>query len=72
MIEIFKTNVEYPNDAKRVVALLKSKIKGHHINFDLDDCDRILRIETTKREIAVARIKQVLQNEGFRCEVLCD
>ncbi len=45
MVEIFKTNVESPEDAALIVAQLLLQTPQFRINFDLDDCDRILRVE---------------------------
>ncbi|MGC3977093.1 MAG: hypothetical protein QM751_01975 [Paludibacteraceae bacterium] len=72
MIEIFKTNVKLKKDAKRMVALLSATLIGHKINFDLSDCDKILRVENDKKQVAVPEIKQIFLKEGFSCEVLPD
>jgi hypothetical protein len=45
MIEIFKTDVENEEQAKILLALLYVKIHPAEINFDLEDCDNILRIK---------------------------
>lgn len=72
MIEVFKTNVQLKKDAKRIIALLTSKLEGHKINFDLSDCDKILRIESVNHEISIQNVEKWMQNEGFICEVLPD
>lgn len=72
MIEVFKTNVQLKKDAKRIIALLTSKLEGHKINFDLSDCDKILRIESVNREISIQNVEKWMQHEGFICEVLPD
>jgi hypothetical protein len=45
MIEVFKTNVEEAKDAGTIVQLLLQQFPGSRINFDLQDCDKILRVE---------------------------
>ena len=45
MIEVFKTNVEKTNDADKMVRLLLEHFPQSKINFDLHDCDKILRVE---------------------------
>lgn len=72
MIEVFKTNVKLKKDARRIIKLLKSKLNEHNINFDLSDCDKILRIENKNGRISVPMIEKLLLNEGFFCEVLPD
>lgn len=44
-IKIFKTNVGCPKDASYIMRCLQELVFGCQINFDLQDCDRILRIE---------------------------
>lgn len=50
MIEIFKTNVQKKSDASYIIAILKRKFPDYKINFDLEDCDKILRVETPEFE----------------------
>jgi hypothetical protein len=67
LIEVFKTNVQEESQDKRIIGLLrKNAIKK--VNFDLDDCDRILRVES--RNIDCSKITKLLNLEGFECEVL--
>jgi hypothetical protein len=49
MIEIFKTNVQYPIIAKEISAALYQQLVHPKVSFDLDDCDRVLRIESEHR-----------------------
>lgn len=72
MIEVFKTNVKLKKDARRIVALFASKLEGYKINFDLSDCDKILRIESVNDTISIKTIERWMKNEGFSCEVLPD
>ncbi len=50
MIEIFKTNVEKQEDADPILQQLKTLFPNYCCNFDLDECDKILRIEGEKNE----------------------
>ena len=45
MLEIFKTNVRKVSEAKKLVILLLDHFPEAKINFDLKDCDNILRVE---------------------------
>lgn len=45
IIEVFKTNVPHYKVANFIVRLLNSKFPNCKINFDLEDCDKILRVE---------------------------
>lgn len=46
MIEVFKTNVNKPAQAEQLVQLIQQTFAGYNANFDLEDCDRILRIKS--------------------------
>ena len=68
MVEIFKTNVKYKRQAKMLLCHLLEKFPSFKINFDLDDCDKILRIEG--ENICHQEIAESLAKTGYRCEVL--
>lgn len=67
-ITIFKTSVETPGQVSRLYSALTTLPLIKQWNFDLEDCDRILRVITT--ELQPQAICQVLQTEGFSCEPL--
>jgi hypothetical protein len=68
MVEVFKTNVEDPAGAAMLVSLLQKHISNSLINFDLEDCDNILRIEGP--EISHQLVSAILKNQGYLCQVL--
>jgi len=68
MIEIFKTNVELEEQGEHIMDELIQLFSSVKINFDLDDCDRILRVEG--HEFSVDRIRETIHALGFTCEVL--
>ena len=70
MIEVFKTNVEDPNEAAWLVSHLGKIFPDYVINFDLEDCDRILRVKCEARPIDSANIILLLQTSGFAAELL--
>ncbi len=45
MIEVFKTNIHSKKIADQIRKCLEEAFPGHSINFDLEDRDKILRIE---------------------------
>ncbi|PBQ30924.1 hypothetical protein CNR22_03765 [Sphingobacteriaceae bacterium] len=67
-VEVFKTNVFEISDAKNILRALTRMDSNLIINFDLEDCDKILRIEGV--EIDKERIISILINQGFQCEAL--
>jgi hypothetical protein len=68
VIEVFKTNVQEKNEARVIISELCILFPNAKINFDLDDCDKILRIEILG--LCVEQVIEVLRNRGFKCEVL--
>ena len=68
MIEIFKTNLQCPDLAKIMVSELKSLLPGAKVSFDLEDCDRILRVESEK--MSVGLVIEKLNEKGIYSEVL--
>ena len=68
MIEVFKTNVHRATEAHRLVSLLLNHFPGSKINFDLDDCDKVLRVEG--RNFITEKVMHLVQENGFSCAVL--
>jgi len=67
-VDIFKTNVMQQTDAEQIIRLLSNYFPNHNINFDLDDCDKILRVEGVDNNKIF--IKNALLQCGFMAEVL--
>ena len=68
MIEVFKTNVENAGDANNIVQMLLQHFPGSRINFDLQDCDKILRVEGTN--FCTETIITFMKDNGYHCSVL--
>ncbi|MFD0941715.1 hypothetical protein [Pedobacter boryungensis] len=72
MVEVFKTDVVNCNDAQKLIDQLHENFNGYLANFDLEDCDLILRIECSTSLINAKSIIQFLKERGFHAEVLPD
>lgn len=68
MVEIFKTNVMQLHHAAMLVETLSKKFPLYKINFDLNDCDNILRVEG--QNISSQSIIAMLVNNGYDCIIL--
>lgn len=66
-IEVFKTNVYAEAEAAKIINFLLKQFPHYKINFDLDDCDRILRIETLNSDINEREIEQMVIKQGYDC-----
>ena len=71
MVEVFKTNVISQTDATALIEHIRESHDGCSANFDLQDCDHILRI-TSEEWIDPTRIIHTLRKHGFRAEILQD
>jgi hypothetical protein len=66
---VFKTSIYRKSDIKRIRPLLEKEIKMKgKWNFDLQDCDKILRIEG--EGIEAYKVISLLSSAGFACEEL--
>ena len=68
MVEVFKTNVQKKAQSKMLVCILSEAFPSFKINFDLSDCDKVLRVEGDTME--AFRIIMLVKEYGFNCEVL--
>ena len=68
MVEVFKTNVKRTSHAKSILEALSKTYPAFDINFDLDDCDKILRVKG--KQIQPQKIISLVAKHGFRCAVL--
>jgi hypothetical protein len=67
-ILVFVTSVEKPEQVNRVKPLLTTVPAITGWNFDLEDCDNILRIEASN--VSPRYIESLLQTAGYDCREL--
>ncbi|MBI1779974.1 MAG: hypothetical protein HYR66_01175 [Sphingobacteriales bacterium] len=65
MLEIFKTDVTNKEQASSIICLLNQHIPHCKVNFDLHDCDKILRV--TGDSIPVNTIIKLISANGITC-----
>ena len=68
MVEVFKTNVQKKTQSKMLLNILSDAFPSLKINFDLSDCDKVLRVEGDNME--ALRIMILVKEYGFTCEIL--
>jgi hypothetical protein len=64
---VFKTNIGV-SDKDRILELLRAQDFVKDVNVDLEDCDRVLRIEGA--EVTMDQIINLVTGQGFHCEEL--
>ena len=67
-VEIFKTNVQNDAEATRLLSGLNQLFPGYRINFDLQDCDKILRIAGEYPD--PDRVTDFLTSKGYFCQMI--
>lgn len=72
MIEVFKTNVNDEVQAKSLLRLIHMTFQDYQANFDLEDCDRILRVKNLSGEVDCYFIIGILRKSGWNAEILPD
>lgn len=68
MVEVFKTNVQKKMQSKMMITALSEIFPSLKINFDLSDCDKVLRVEGDNMESL--KIISLVKEHGFMCEIL--
>ena len=69
-IEIFKTNVALKSKAQQLIEELSYRFPDYKVNFDLEDCDRILRVESASGAVKISSIMNWLRDKHIECNIL--
>ena len=72
MVEVFKTNVKNERQADMLLNLIHRNFNAYKANFDLDDCDKILRVKSLHQEVQPKYLIDLLSDLGVEAEVLPD
>jgi hypothetical protein len=72
MVEVFKTNVDDPGLANLLINHIHQSFPDYQANFDLEDCDKILRVACTCATVQPSFLIDILNDFGFHAEVLPD
>lgn len=68
MVEVFKTDIESTLVAAELIHDLEYYFPSSEISFDLEDCDRILRIAA--EVVPATEVISVVKRKGYNCEML--
>ena len=72
MIEVFKTDVNEKDHARMLVDRIHKAFSHCRANFDLEDCDRILRVKGITGEEETWQIVSLVKSFGWHVEILPD
>jgi hypothetical protein len=68
LVEVFKTNIQNGRQATAILKKLGQLFPKCRINFDLTDCDKILRVEG--KIASPEKVIEAVTTDGYQCEVL--
>ena len=72
MVEVFKTTVEKQSQARLLIDLICLVFTGYQASFDLEDCDKVLRITCEGSVVCSASVIGLLESFGYVAAVLED
>ena len=72
MVEVFRTNISSEIKAKQVLKILNSEFPNYKVDFDLEDCDNILRVENKNGPLKIDDIIYCLLRKEVLVEILLD
>lgn len=72
MIEVFKTNVADREIANMLIDQIHLTFIGYQANFDLEDCDKILRVRFDSGIVQPSLIISLLKYFKYEAEVLLE
>ena len=67
-VEVFRTNVLTAMQAARLLRLLGERFPDYKVNFDLEDCDKVLRVEAD--DVSADDVIALVTERGFACHAL--
>ncbi len=72
MVEVFRTNVKERFHADQLLDQIHQSFPAYKANFDLEDCDKILRIKSDNGMVQPMPVILLLNEFGFHAEPLPD
>ena len=72
LVEVVKTNITSQRQANVLEARLIASIPDIAVNFGIEDCDHILRIESLSKPVSAAVVIDRRKTWGYVAEVLED
>ncbi|HKK44777.1 MAG TPA: hypothetical protein VJ964_04610 [Balneolaceae bacterium] len=69
-VEVYKTDLDDRSKAIEILEEIRRAYPGCDPSFDLEDCDRVLRIEKPASGIDERRIQNILNTYGYEMNEL--
>jgi hypothetical protein len=72
MVEVFKTTVSDLTHSEALIKQIENEFIDCKANFDLEDCDNILRVECCSGLVQSSNVIEFLEGLGYSAQVLPD
>ncbi len=72
MVEVFKTTVSELGQCEALILQIENAFNDYKVNFDLEDCDNILRVECNNGSVQSSNVIEFLNSLGYNAQVLPD
>lgn len=72
MVEVFVTNVTDPALAESLASRIAEHCTGHSASFDLEDRDRVLRVDHPHGNVSVQVVMRIVLDQGYSISVMTD
>lgn len=69
-VEIFKTNIKGERTVTYLAMEMNSLFPCCKVTVDLNDRDKVLRVESEKGKVKADKVIELLNKRGFHCEIL--
>lgn len=69
-IKVYKTDVMEHSTARDILDKIRLYLPGSDPSFDLEDCDKVLRVETPKKPVDDIKIRKLVKAAGHHIEEL--
>lgn len=68
MVEVFVTDISDKKKADLITAIIKTRLNYSRVDIDVDDCDRVLRVEG--EGICTEDVAAIVKCEGHACTIM--
>ncbi|MCR9226817.1 MAG: hypothetical protein NXH90_05320 [Flavobacteriaceae bacterium] len=69
-VEVFSTSVSSIGQAEFLLDKLQEEFPCYEINFDLEDCDNILRVESVGSDVDSKMVILIMEKHGTEIQIL--
>lgn len=69
-IRVYKTDVKDPVTAESILNVIRRQFRDYDVSFDLEDCDKVLRIESMNGPVDESALMLLIESFGHNIEKL--